>query len=249
MKNTLIAGVVLGALVGGNAMAADMFVKAPPAPVYNWTGCYLGAGGGYGMWNQDSFLETSPALVQITTTQTNSGRGWFGTVGGGCDYQVNSNIVIGALADGDWGSVKGTYSDGENLFSQGSETMQSAWYVGGRVGWLVTPTVLTYWEGGYTQAHFSEIDLFTSGIPSFPEGRDIAAHTYSGWFLGGGFDYALPILSGLFLRTDYRYSTYGAADLPEIITATGVPTTTAVNSQKYVQTVRSELIFQFNWGH
>src|SRR5262249_42313719 len=40
-----------------SVMAADMPLKAPappPAPVYNWTGCYVKGGGGYGMWNQDT---------------------------------------------------------------------------------------------------------------------------------------------------------------------------------------------------
>src|SRR5579864_3245860 len=40
-----------------SAMAADlpasMPVKAPPPPVFTWTGFYLGGGGGGGMWNAD----------------------------------------------------------------------------------------------------------------------------------------------------------------------------------------------------
>ena len=42
-------------------MAADMapraYTKAPPPPVAvvaSWTGCYVGGGGGYGMWNQEN---------------------------------------------------------------------------------------------------------------------------------------------------------------------------------------------------
>ena len=38
-----------------------------------------------------------------------------------------------------------------------------------------------------------------------------AAQTYNGWFIGSGFEYAfdwLPI-SGLFLKTEFRYSQYG----------------------------------------
>src|SRR5436309_2470087 len=99
MKNTakagaLITGAIL-ALFAGNAMAADlkappMLMKAPPpAPVYSWTGCYINAGAGYSMWNQDATFESIPGLVP-TTTATLGGRGWFGTVGGGCDYQVSS---------------------------------------------------------------------------------------------------------------------------------------------------------------
>ena len=76
MKKTLITGALItgamfGALLAGNAMAADMAVKAPimkapPMPVYNWTGCWLGGGGGYGMWNQENFVETDPLHVTVT---------------------------------------------------------------------------------------------------------------------------------------------------------------------------------------
>src|SRR5512140_983468 len=42
------------------ALAADMaprYTKAPPPPVaavVHWTGCYVGGGGGYGMWNEEN---------------------------------------------------------------------------------------------------------------------------------------------------------------------------------------------------
>ena len=62
---TAAALVTLAAL--GSASAADLGVapvyKAPPppAPVYNWTGCYVGGGGGYAFWQQDaSSLLTAP---------------------------------------------------------------------------------------------------------------------------------------------------------------------------------------------
>ena len=55
-----IALIAASFALAGTASAADlrrpMPVKAP-APVavaaYSWTGCYVGAGGGYGMWNQE----------------------------------------------------------------------------------------------------------------------------------------------------------------------------------------------------
>ncbi len=58
ITGALVSGAMLGALAVGSAMAADMPVKAPmlmkaPPPAYSWTGCYIGGGGGYGMWNQD----------------------------------------------------------------------------------------------------------------------------------------------------------------------------------------------------
>jgi outer membrane immunogenic protein len=254
MKKSLVAGaLVAGAMLGalGSALAADMkapapmLMKAPMAPVYNWTGCYIGGGGGYGMFNQDAVIETDPGHTALSANYTVGGRGWFGTVGAGCDYQVSSNIVIGAYGDWDFGSIKGQFPD---ALSVGDESEKWAWAAGGRIGWLVTPTVLTYFSGGYTQAHFDTINFNTLGLPSIPAGSNIASHTYSGWFLGSGFDYAISILpSGFFLRSEYRYSTYHADDLSVLATTTGLPVGFAVNSKKFVQTVRTELTYRFNW--
>jgi outer membrane immunogenic protein len=74
----------------------------PPAPVYNWTGCYVGGGGGYAFWQQDSFLTVNG--VAATSSQSSGGKGWFGQGQVGCDYQFTAPIfgvqtVIGAFGD------------------------------------------------------------------------------------------------------------------------------------------------------
>src|SRR5882757_1133378 len=66
MKKILLAGFVLAALTGGPAIAADMVTKAPvgaaPAPVYNWTGFYVGGHVGNGWGDKDwSNPETDPS--------------------------------------------------------------------------------------------------------------------------------------------------------------------------------------------
>jgi outer membrane immunogenic protein len=250
MKKTLITSAVFSALIAGSAMAADLkapiLTKAPVmAPVYNWTGCYIGAGFGYGMWNQDNIWQTDPGHVAIAPTETSGGRGWFGTAGAGCDYQVSSSIVIGAFGDWDFADIKGQF---DNFFFTGTESEKWAWAAGGRIGYLVTPTILTYFSGGYTQAHFDQISLFGFALPLVSTGNNIPAHTYSGWFLGSGIDYAISFLpSGFFLRSEYRYSTYQAADVPILVSATGLSSGLAVDSKKQVQSVRTELTYRFNW--
>jgi outer membrane immunogenic protein len=256
MKNTSKAGALVTgaifALFAGSAMAADMkappmLMKAPPpAPVYSWTGCYLGGGLGYGMWNQDNtFLDVG---IPASATETAGGRGWFGTASVGCDYQVSSSWVIGAFADGDWGSLKGTL--GAFPFGVGDEKMTSAWYVGARIGYLVTPQLLTYWGGGYTQARFSDVTLFDFDGDGTPTGLALVAQTYHGWFLSGGVEYALPMFSGLFWRNDYRVATYNSETVSLTEGGVLIPTSSlAFSSQKWVQTARTELIYRFNWGH
>src|SRR4051812_30290892 len=70
MKKWMIAAVGLASFAG-SAGPADLpgrtYTNAPPPPppvVTSWTGCYIGAGGGYGMWNQENeaFSPTTGAL-------------------------------------------------------------------------------------------------------------------------------------------------------------------------------------------
>ena len=54
------AAAALTLSMGVIAHAADMrrpALKAlPPAPIYSWTGCYVGIGGGYGLYNEELAL-------------------------------------------------------------------------------------------------------------------------------------------------------------------------------------------------
>ncbi len=248
MKKFLL-GAVAAATMMVPALAADMrapVMKAPPMPVqHSWTGCYVAGGGGYGMWNQE--ITNLSGGVPFTPQTTGGGKGWFGTAGGGCDLQVSGNWVIGIFGDYDFADIKGTPS-GFDLTLIGNEKMRSAWSVGGRIGYLITPTVLTFVSGGFTEARFSAVDLLSPSIPPVPVGINVVGHTYSGWFLGSGFEYNLGFLPGLFWRTEYRYASYGTDNVPIVVTATGAPSGLSIDSQKFTQTIRSELVWRWNWG-
>jgi outer membrane immunogenic protein len=98
MKRLLLTSAAVALLAAGSAMAADMSVpfKAAPmavAPVYNWTGCYIGIHGG-GAAFKDNLAAT-----------------WSdgGIVGGqvGCNYQID-HLVIGVEGEGAWSGVEST---------------------------------------------------------------------------------------------------------------------------------------------
>jgi outer membrane immunogenic protein len=55
-------------------------------------------------------------------------------------------------------------------------------------------------------------------------------------------------MPGLFWKTEYRVSEFNRVTNPILFTATGLPTGTSEDSKKWVQTVRSELVYRFNWG-
>jgi outer membrane immunogenic protein len=55
MKKFVLGTVALAAMLAGPAMAADMPLKAPaPAPLWSWSGIYMGANVGYG-WGHSSW--------------------------------------------------------------------------------------------------------------------------------------------------------------------------------------------------
>jgi hypothetical protein len=64
-----------------------------------------GPDGGYVMFDQEVRFVDSGRPLGVTTDV--GGRGWFGTVKVGCDYQISSNLVIGAFADYDFSGIKG----------------------------------------------------------------------------------------------------------------------------------------------
>jgi len=262
MKKLALAAVAVATFTG-SAIAADLpartYSKAPPPPVAvaSWTGCYIAGGGGYGLWNQENttYDPTTVPRTQLTAQTTAGGRGYFGTVGAGCDYQVplgSWQFVIGAFGDYDFASLKGRVV--EPFFpSYGTEKLDSQWSIGGRVGVLVTPSLLTYFSAGYTEAHFNAYNLFNASINNGPIGgalpNYIAGQTYKGYFLGAGDEYALSFLPGLFWKTEYRFSDLDTKTNPIRVIATGAPVGNfEVDSHKYVHTVRSELVYRFNWG-
>ena len=262
MKKMLLA-LTAAAAFTGSAYAADlparMPVKAapPPPPVASWTGCYIGGGGGYGLWNQENTAYVDPPLVrnrtQFSDTITSGGRGYFGTVQGGCDYQFGvgaQQFVVGAFADGDWGDIHGKVSPPGVLggFLAGNEKESSSWAVGGRVGWVVFPQLMTYFSGGYTEAHFDGVNFHTNFAPGAPTVAYFNSHNYGGYFIGAGDEYALKFLPGLFWKTEYRVSEFNRRDNVLINATTNLPTGDVYASKKWDQTIRSELVYRFNWG-
>jgi outer membrane immunogenic protein len=267
MKLLLIVSCVGLAIFSGSVGAAELPLKAPAPIVAGWTGCYVDGGVGYGMWNQDHYTSVVEpgSLTQVTPTATTGGQGWLGRVGAGCDYQIGARWVIGAFGDYDFTGLSGSFQEPFEGWI-GNEKETGTWAVGGRIGFLVTPTLLGFLDAGYTQARFGEINLNTDAVPSTSTGDYIPAATYNGWFIGGGSEYALSgivPLPGLFWRTEYRYASYRSATLP-LLTSSGAPLTGTTgicdtefggfcagfddHMQKDVQTVTSGIVWRFNFG-
>ena len=288
MKKVALA-IALSMLGAGTSVAADMAVKArpmpPPIPVANWTGCYLGAGGGYNMFNERrevvaprgttagaganlAYAFAGPAGSVIVPSENLGGEGWLVTGQVGCDYQFAGNWLVGAFADADWTNARGEH--GLLGLFRGERSMQWSWAVGGRVGWLVTPSLLAFVSGGYTQADFGAMNYnannaaaalaianpawnFALAANGAAPGIQLGSQRYDGFFIGGGTEYAISALPGLFWKTEYRYADYRSATtnincvhaaLCGALGATGL----AERIRPTMQTVRSELVWRFNSG-
>jgi outer membrane immunogenic protein len=287
MKRMVLALTAIAA-VTGSAVAADMAVKAPPpvapVPVYNWTGCYVSGGFGYGVASNDhdQVVVGTPqtgAVFPVGTlsaaSESAGGKGWLGTVGGGCDYQFSptifgGNIVVGAFADYTWSNIRGETHTNAQFFNDGSAEVgvgtlknSSSWAAGGRIGYVIPslPQLLTYVNGGYSQEKFDAVSFNNSLAPFIgtPQALALPSHTYNGWFLGGGTEYAFTNwLPGLFLRTEYRYYTYDTATIGTVCTgasaagpvascATAGPSGFADRYTPHVQSILTEVVYRFNW--
>jgi len=98
--------------------------------------------------------------------------------------------------------------------------------------------MLTYYTVGFSQAHFSGNEILFSGLNQ--SGIFFPAQTFNGWFLGSGIQYM--IFPGLFVKTEYRFVDYRQKDVP----APGSDYIFTVHP--FVQTIRTELTYKFDWG-
>jgi outer membrane immunogenic protein len=254
MSNSkFFSAAVLSVLLGvGAASAADLpartYAKAPMmAPVYNWTGFYINAGGGYGMFDADTSTVATATGLPLTTTQRMGGNGYFGTVGAGFDWQFASSWVGGIFADGQFGSIRGTTQDAFFGISGRIKDQTNA-AAGVRAGYLIAPTVLSYINGGYSYAEFSGATL-ASNLTGAAVATTPSFHR-NGWFVGGGVENQLNVFGfspGWFMKTEYRAAEYNKATVPETFIG-GAPTGTSITTKPVVQTVSTQLVYRFNWS-
>ncbi len=97
MKKLFLATAALVGLIGSQALAADMPLKAPPVPYvagWSWTGFYIGGSLG-AMWDRIDGAFVNPPIATWSTNQST------GVVDAhaGVQYQFGSNIVLGVEGD------------------------------------------------------------------------------------------------------------------------------------------------------
>lgn len=175
------------------AARAPAMVPVAAAPVYNWTGFYVGAMGGYG-WSD----QVRVSVGGVTATgNSNDIKGGFG--GGTLGYNFQSGPgVFGVEVDGAWSGMNySTTGFGVTV----SDKLQAFGSVTGRLGWAAS-AVLLYVKGGYAWA---DNQLSATGF-----GVTLSENQFhSGWTIGGGLEYLfVPDWSA---KVEYMYADYGNA--------------------------------------
>jgi outer membrane immunogenic protein len=107
MKKYIVAAACF-AINSAGAFAADLPMQpyksaAVAAPVYNWTGIYVGANAGYAMGKQDPLGLISNDFAAFNYTLSG------GMIGGTFGAQIQSgHVVMGLEGDLDWTSMSGS---------------------------------------------------------------------------------------------------------------------------------------------
>lgn len=189
-----------------------MPIKAPPsaiatpAPIYTWTGCYIGGNLGDArnhIWNHriafGGGIPDNPPLP----VETDWGSDFVGGGQIGCDYQLN-RWVFGIQVQDDWGNINSTHPG--ILFPTFSYNTTAKGFVTytGRVGYAVVPQALLYFKGGGAWTN----DNITVTMPSTGFLSEFANNVnFNGWTIGGGLEWMLlPYLS---LFVEYNHVDFG----------------------------------------
>src|SRR5262245_52680225 len=102
--------VVLAAMLGmagnfsGSAIAADMVLKAPPTPVFTWTGFYVGAHVGGG-WARTEWTDPAGPPFDLGS---HTATGWLGGFQVGGNYQIGQ-WVFGVEGQFSWARLDGNH--------------------------------------------------------------------------------------------------------------------------------------------
>jgi outer membrane immunogenic protein len=256
MKKILFVGAALAALIGTPALAADMALKAapPPAPVWSWTGFYVGINGGYSV-GTDPFNETLVVPVPLSSSVDSRVTPKGGLFGGqaGYNYQTG-NVVLGVEGDIQWADQHDTAGCAlacvvsppvvQNL---GVVEQKIKWFgtARGRLGWA-NDGWLIYITGGGAWGGIDATTTFNiAGVPGGPNGAfSNATHfTKGGGVFGGGIEVRLA--GAWTAKFEYLYMNLGSISDTLFIPAPIGPATLTTNSKIRDNIIRAGLNFKF----
>ncbi|MGU3576505.1 outer membrane protein [Brucellaceae bacterium C25G] len=197
IKSILLASTVI-VFAANSANAADAIVYEETvavvvAPVFTWSGAYIGGQIGYG-WGSSKFHG------EDGTTKLKP-DGFLGGLYAGYNFETGSNFVFGVDGDVTFNGLKKTIHDYDEDLIDASLQSKLRWSgaVRARVG-LAYDRLLPYLAGGVAFGGIK--NTLTINDETYSKNK-----TRTGWTVGGGLDYAAT--DNMILRLEYRYTDYG----------------------------------------
>jgi outer membrane immunogenic protein len=237
MKKFLLGTVALVALgATAPALAADLaarpaYTKAPvyAAPIYNWTGFYIGGHIGGAFAGNNGFAGT--------TNSSNSGS-FLGGLQVGADYQFAPNWVLGIEGQYSW-LASNTNSVAFNGLGAGyvyNDNQRGLGSVTGRFGYTWGPALL-YVKGGYAYSDYNE-SLALGGVP---QAFALNSSHHDGYTVGAGLEYMFA--QNWSAKIEYQYYDFGRTNFVTPVVLSGFG-----NTRDSDQTVKLGVNYRFNWG-
>jgi outer membrane immunogenic protein len=232
----LLASIAALTIFAVPAMGADlrrpMPVKAPPpvvAPLYSWTGCYVGGHAGYA-WSRKRVydVDTGDEIEQYRHNVDGFVAG--GQIG--CNLWQHERWVFGIEGQASWANVDGD-SPPNSPVAQGIRTeIDIIGSIAPRLGYAfgATGQTLVFIKGGAAFVH--EQYFITSSVPDFNFRTDKLLRW--GWMVGAGVEQALS--SNWSVKAEYNFSDFGrdAFDFRGNLCGGGVCTTTEVKQHLHL---------------
>jgi outer membrane immunogenic protein len=219
MKRILLTTVSLGVLgMVSPALGADLpYAKAPTiaAPVYDWTGVYVGVFGGGGFGNHNINNAVGPLNNFSNFTANYSSQG--GLAGGEVGYNWQSgNYLVGVEGDLFWSGVRGNdasqFAAGAFPGVTGVDADNLRWGGTLRVrGGFTVDRWLMFFTGGYAFGDIQHTNTAVPQIAGFPVNDQFTVHA-NGLTAGGGIAYA--ITNNLSTKIEYRYYNFNGYNRP-----------------------------------
>src|ERR1700728_3575250 len=150
MKKLCLITATIAGLASGPAMSADLAMPAPP-PVLGWTGCYIGAAGGFAFGDSNAKSDGTPVGTPINITGNYHVSGGIAGGTAGCNLFQTQNWVFGIESDLSWADKTGSGSDQPPFFNPStSNTSNEQWLSTDRVriGYALANNWLVYATGG-----------------------------------------------------------------------------------------------------
>ena len=254
MNKILLGAVALVAIGAAPALAADLpakvYTKAPavaPAAVFDWTGFYLGANGGYG-WSPGNTVTVTnnPGFTVTGVTGPGSSSGGFGGGQIGYNWQFG-RFVVGAEGDIEGSAIKHSVQSTIDLGGDAALSSQNLNYfytVRGRAG-AAFDRALFYVTAGFAGGQVKDSILITNPLSPGVSATLTDSTSRTGYVVGGGVEYAFdPHWS---VKGEYRYINLGSGTLygPVLPPGGGVTSVSSTSVKDTFQTVRIGVNYRF----